>query len=71
MEKLITDRDMKDQISAALDGSASDFDIDGIFDEIHAAHGLIDIEGLNGEEFWDVVARHDLSVQNSPGPGGV
>ena len=60
MVKLITDRDMKNQIADTLGSEGADFDIDGIFAEIHRVHGLIDIDGLDSSEFWAIVERHDL-----------
>lgn len=72
----ITDRDMKDQIRTALTSHADEYDIDGIFAEIHAKWGLVDLSpapvtsgdwnaehpGPSVDEFWAIVARHDKSA---------
>lgn len=60
MEKLITDRDMKNQIAEALGEFGGDFDAEAIFEEIHRVHGLIDIEDMDTVEFWQIVEHHDL-----------
>jgi uncharacterized protein with von Willebrand factor type A (vWA) domain len=50
---------MRNQVLEALDGSEGDFDVEGIVEEIHAEHGLVDIDELPSAYFWGVVAKHD------------
>jgi len=58
MSKTITLRDMRQAVDVALGTYADDFDIDGIVTELHRAHGLVDIDGLDTDEFWAVVEQH-------------
>lgn len=62
MPRAITDQTMKDQIITALGAYADEFDVDGLFEEIHKTHGLIDIGGLSQEEFWTIAERHDRTA---------
>ncbi|HEY8926073.1 MAG TPA: hypothetical protein VIU64_16930 [Polyangia bacterium] len=60
MAKVITDHDMRDQVLAALGTYADEHDVEGIVEEIHRTHGLVDIETVDTAEFWKIVERHDL-----------
>lgn len=58
MSEIITRTDMTRQVQEVVDSCEGEYDVAAIVDEIHAAHGLIDINGLGHDEFWAVVLRH-------------
>ena len=60
-----TDTDVRDMVVQALEASqaAEDFDVDAITGELMAA---AEHDGLpEGDEFWEIVARHEISAQRS------
>ena len=57
---MITDWDMKTQVIAALDGQDAEFDVDAIVGDILARYGLIDLEELDHDVFWGIVAAHAI-----------
>ena len=62
----ITDRDMLDQVRRATDASDGVYDNIVIVDEIRAAFGLVDIDTIDHDAFWSIVARHELGVMPEP-----
>jgi hypothetical protein len=60
---MITDRDVREQVKVTVNAGGEDLavgiDVDGIVDEILSRYGLVDIEMIDNEEFWEMVARHD------------
>jgi hypothetical protein len=55
-----TSRDLHDQITTATDASDGDYAIDAIVNEIVEKHGAVDIDTLDTDEFWLIVADHAL-----------
>ncbi|GAX57353.1 hypothetical protein [Streptomyces olivochromogenes] len=53
-----TSRDLRDQIVTATDASDGEYDVDAIVEEIVAAHGAVDIDTLDTDEFWAIVGKH-------------
>lgn len=64
MTKPTTTRDMRIDVRHALASDDGDFDVAAIVDEIHAEHGVIDVDDLPSEYFWSVVAKHDKAQQD-------
>ena len=58
---MITDQDMAYQVSVALTTYTADYDIPAIVAHLQREHGTIDIDEIDEEAFWDVVAQHDIS----------
>jgi len=57
---MITDRDMRTQVIAALDGRDAEFDVYAIVEDIHERYGLIDVETVDHDVFWLIVGRHAI-----------
>lgn len=51
-----TDRDIKDTVLWALADEASQFDVDGIVEELKSAHGLT--TDISVEDFWAAVEHN-------------
>lgn len=51
---------IKDQILDAVYGYESDFDIDGIIDELRDM-GVRDVDDIDTDEWHDLLMRHDVS----------
>jgi hypothetical protein len=59
----ITDRDLRNQIQEVIDaGEGDSIDVDGVYDEIHRAHGLVNLDDVDTDEFWTIVAKHDTTA---------
>jgi hypothetical protein len=56
---MITDKDMKRQVIAALDGREGDYKVNKIVDDIQAVYGTVDIDDVPDGEFWDIVAKRE------------
>jgi hypothetical protein len=54
----ITSRDVTDQVTIATDASDGEYDVSAIVAEIIEKHGAVDIETLDGDEFWAIVGKH-------------
>lgn len=52
---------LKDQVQEALGMGGGTYDIDGIVAEIVGRFGRVDIDSVPSEEYWGIVARHDVS----------
>jgi hypothetical protein len=59
--KTITADDITRQVIESMAGFEDDYDIEGIVSEIISEHGLIDIDAIPDQPYWDMVARHDVS----------
>lgn len=59
-------RDMRMDVRAALGADVDDFDVPKIVEEIHAEHGLIDVDEIPPTAFWRVVMRHDITAETEP-----
>ncbi|MFF7837535.1 hypothetical protein ACFZC6_01675 [Streptomyces ossamyceticus] len=53
-----TSSNLRDQIVTATDASDGECDVDAITEEIIEQHGAVDIETLDTDEFWAIVAKH-------------
>lgn len=53
-----TASDLRDQIVRATDASDGEYDIDAITEEILKAHGAVDIDSIDTDEFWATVGKH-------------
>lgn len=58
----ITDHDMRTAVIETLAGTAGDYDIRGIVDEIQRVYGTVDIDAVPSEAYWEIVARHDFTA---------
>jgi hypothetical protein len=56
-----TSSDLRDQIVTATDASDGEYDVDAIVNEIVAAHGAVDIETLDSDDFWAIVGKHVIA----------
>lgn len=57
----ITDRDVRKQITTAIEASHNpgDFDVDGITEHIIRVYGLVNIDTISSDEFWGVLFLYD------------
>lgn len=57
-----TDRDMRDQVKASIEGSgehARDYDVHAIVEELQAVYGTVPVDSVEDNDyFWGVVERH-------------
>jgi hypothetical protein len=53
-----TARDLRDQIIRATDASDGDYDVDAITEDITAKYGAVDIDTIDTDDFWAIVAEH-------------
>lgn len=60
---MITSADIARQVRTAIEASygADTIDIDGIVGEIITTHGLVDIDTIDHDTFWAIVAAHDTA----------
>lgn len=60
MGNIITDRDMREQVTDSLTPYADDYDVNAIVDDIQALHGTININRWPGdiESYWEIVQKH-------------
>lgn len=65
MGDTFTDHDLRDQVTASLDGTADDFDVQGIVDEIQAAYGTVPIDQVPHAIYWGIVERHDNTLSEA------
>lgn len=56
---MITDRDITVKVSASLASYEGDFNIPAIVDEIQTTYGLVDIDTIEHDAYWAIVARHE------------
>lgn len=55
---MFTARDLRDQIVTATNASDGEYDVDAITEEIIAKHGAVDVDTIDTDEFWAIVAEH-------------
>ncbi|WP_042174658.1 hypothetical protein [Streptomyces sp. NBRC 110035] len=57
--------DIAHQVSTTLGDHADDFNIDGIVDDLIAAHdgNLASIDDFDSQSYWAIVETHDVSTQ--------
>jgi hypothetical protein len=55
---MVTDRDMREQVIATLDGDDTEHNVDAIVAEIQRTYGTVDISAVPHVRYWDIVARH-------------
>lgn len=60
MQRVITDRDMRNQIHEVLGEEDANFNISGIVDEIQRTFGTVDIDTIPSVDFWPIVDRHGI-----------
>lgn len=65
---VITSTDIARQVATAIEAGegAATIDQDAIVRDIIAGHGLVDIDTIDPDSFWALVARHD-TTQRQPG----
>ena len=65
---MITRRDVADQVAGSLPHSESTegagIDAEAIVNEIIERHGLVDIETIDHDEYWEIVRKHDATQQS-------
>jgi hypothetical protein len=61
----ITDNDVRRQVEAALGPEGTPeregINVDGVVREIVDRFGLVDIDSIDADEFWGIVAAHDVT----------
>lgn len=65
----ITSTDIRYQVRTAVEAAGDEahgIDIEGIVDEIVLVHGLVDVDSIDHDTFWAIVARHDATQPVSP-----
>ncbi|MET8746367.1 hypothetical protein [Streptomyces sp. NPDC004728] len=57
-------QDIAHQVSTTLGDHADDYDIDGIVDDLVAAHGgqISSIDDFDSESYWAIVETHDTTA---------
>jgi hypothetical protein len=62
---MITSSDVANQVTIAIDAQgeqlAAGIDADAITREIIDTYGLVDIDTIDFDTFWDIVSRHDAT----------
>src|SRR5882757_4701442 len=53
-------RDMTDAIATALSDHGEDYDLDALIDDLHTRYGIVPIDDIPTDEFWEIAARHHL-----------
>jgi hypothetical protein len=56
--KITKDADIRAQVQDAMDGSVGSYDGDAITAEIIARFGLVDVDTIDQDLFWNIVASH-------------
>jgi hypothetical protein len=56
-----TSRDLTDQVTRATDAADGEYDVPAIVEQIIETHGAVDIDTLDGDEFWAIVGSHATS----------
>lgn len=60
MDNVFTDRDMRNQLAATLaEGESDGIDAEAVLAELQATYGTVNLDTIDDEEFWAVVAKHD------------
>lgn len=61
----ITDRDVRAQVEAAVTANgfrlAEGIDVDAVTAEVIERRGLVNIDEIGHDIFWDIVWRHDTT----------
>jgi hypothetical protein len=63
----ITDRDIREKVAVAVGVNGTEaegIDIDAVVAEIQQKHGLVDIDTIDHDEFWEIVRRHDSTQRD-------
>lgn len=66
MPQTITDRDMREQVTQSVisePGGVSDFDVNAIVETLQERYGLVHIDEIPSDIYWDIVQQHDTSNQ--------
>lgn len=59
---MITSTDILRQVAQAVEAGPSEgIDVDAIVTEIVQTYGLVDIDTIDTDAFWAIVARHDTT----------
>lgn len=53
---MFTSSDMRNQIQTATDASEGTYDVDAILADLQDAHGTVDVDTIDTDAFWAVVA---------------
>lgn len=61
---MITIPDMLRQVVEAASGCDGEYDVDAITEEIHERYGLVDIDDIDADEFWEIVGKHATDDQD-------
>lgn len=65
----MTDQDIRDQVRAAISAGAPEhaegIDVDAVVSEIISTYGLVHIDNIDDDAFWELIKRHD-STQAAP-----
>lgn len=60
---VITDRDMREQVLATLDGfHPEDYNVEAIVEEIQRVYGTVSVESIEDGAYWEIVARFDKTA---------
>lgn len=55
---MITDKDIERVVAESLTAYTGEFDVRGIVDEVIARYGRVDIETIDHDDYWTLVAKH-------------
>lgn len=58
MASIVTDRDTRIEVLAAISPYAEDHDVDAIVDELRGTYGAVHTSEIDDCTFWAVVGRH-------------
>jgi hypothetical protein len=57
-----TDRNMRDQVTRALDGFADEYDVADIVSHLQGTFGTVDVDTIPGDVFQEIVLGHGVKV---------
>jgi hypothetical protein len=58
-----TSTDLTAQVQTATDASDGTYDVAAIVAEIIELHGAVDVDSIDTDEFWTIVAKHSTDSQ--------
>jgi hypothetical protein len=65
MAKLITDHDMREFVTRALDGREAEYDVVEIVDHLQCVVGTVDLRFVEADAFWRIVEQHAITPGQS------
>lgn len=65
LEDTVTLTDLRNQITRSLTDQAEGIDVDAIAEEIRDRYGIVDIDSIDSDEYWEIVRSHDATQQDA------